>query len=114
MSIHSSLRGSNTLVGERSVLTRSERLQALVKKGKLDPKTGSVYRMPKVRTRFKVAGAKKAPKPAAAVAGAPGAPAALGVAGVIPAAGVAATGAKPAAAGAKPAAAPAKEAPKKK
>ena len=101
MSIHSSLRGSNTLVGERSVLTRSERLQALVKKGKLDPKTGSVYRMPKVRTKFKIAGAKKAPKPAAA-AGAPGA------AGATPAAGAPA-------AGAKPAAAPAKEAaPKKK
>ena len=99
MSIHSSLRGSNTLVGERSVLTRSERLQVLVKKGKLDAKTGSAYRLPKVRTKFKIAGAKKAPKPAAAAAGAP------------PAAG-----ATPApAAGAKPAAAPAKEAaPKKK
>jgi|SRR5690349_17751233 len=103
MSIHSSLRGISTLVGERSVLTRSERLQLLIKQGKLDPKTGSAYRMPKVRTRFKVAGAKKAPKPAAA-AGAPGA---------TPAAGAPAAGAP--AAGAKPAAAPAKEAaPKKK
>ncbi|HUR27858.1 MAG TPA: hypothetical protein VM509_06710 [Planctomycetota bacterium] len=95
MSIHSSLRGLSTLVGERSVLTRAERLQVLVKQGKLDSKTGSAYRMPKVRTRFKVAGAKKAPKAAAA-----------------PAAGAPAAGAS--AAGAKPAAAPAKEAPKKK
>lgn len=95
MSIHSSLRGLSTLVGERSVLTRAERLQVLVKQGKLDAKTGSAYRMPKVRTRFKVAGAKKAPKAAAA-----------------PAAGAPAAGAS--AAGAKPAAAPAKEAPKKK
>jgi len=106
MSIHSSLRGISTLVGERSVLTRAERLQILMKQGKLDPKTGSAYRMPKVRTRFKVAGAKKAAKPAAAAAGAPGAAPA---AGATPAAGA------PAGAGAKPAAAPAKEAaPKKK
>lgn len=101
MSIHSSLRGISTLVGERSVFTRTERLQILLKQGKLDPKTGSAYRMPKVRTRFKVAGAKKAPKPAAAAV--PGAPA--------PAAGATAGAAKGAAA---PAAAPAKEAPKKK
>jgi len=98
MSIHSSLRGISTLIGERSVFTRTERLQILLKQGKLDPKTGSAYRMPKVRTRFKVAGAKKAPKAEAAAA--PGAPAAGGAAG-----------AKGAAA---PAAAPAKEAPKKK
>jgi small basic protein (TIGR04137 family) len=97
MSIHSSLRGISTLVGERSVLTRTERLQILVKKGALDPKTGSAYRMPKVRTRFKVAGAKKAPKPEGAAAPAAG--------GATPAA---------AAAGAKSAAAPAKEAASKK
>ena len=94
MSIHSSLRGISTLVGERSVFSRSERLQILLKQGKLDPATGSAYRMPKVRTRFKIAGAKKAPKAEAAAT--PGAPAAAG--------------AKPAAG----AAAPAKEAPKKK
>jgi small basic protein (TIGR04137 family) len=93
MSIHSSLRGISTLVGERSVFTRTERLQILIKQGKLDAKTGSAYRMPKVRTRFKIAGAKKAPKAEAAAT--PGAPAA-------------------AAKGAAPAAAPAKEAAKKK
>ncbi len=106
MSIHSSLRGISTLVGERSVLTRAERLQVLVKQGKLDSKTGSAYRMPKVRTRFKVAGAKKAAKPAAAAGATPGAPGATPASGAAPAAGAKAAGA---------AGAPAKEAaPKKK
>ena len=36
MSIHSSLRGSKSLVGERSVFTRIERLAALKKTGKFD------------------------------------------------------------------------------
>ena len=62
MSIHPSLRGVNTLVGERSVLTRFERIQKLVKDGKLDAEADSAYGLPKVRTRFKVAGAKKAKK----------------------------------------------------
>lgn len=92
MSIHSSLRGISTLVGERSVFTRTERLQVLIKQGKLDAASGSAYRLPKVRTRFKVAGAKKAPKAEAAPAAAAGA----------------------AGAAAKPAAAPAKDAGKKK
>ena len=60
MSIHSSLRGGDTLKGERSVFTRVERLAVLKKAGKFDEKTGSVYGLPKVRTRYKVAGAKKA------------------------------------------------------
>ena len=100
MSIHSSLRGVSTLVGERSVFSRQERLQILAKAGKFKEGERSVYGLPKVRTRFKVAGAKKAPKAAA--------PAAAG--GAAPAAGAGAP-----AAGAKAAAAPAKEAaPKKK
>lgn len=90
MSIHSSLRGSNTLIGERSVFTRVERLAILKKDGRFKEESSSVYGLPKVRTRFKVAGAKKAAKAAKADA----APAA---------------GAKPAAA----AAAPAKDAKKK-
>jgi small basic protein (TIGR04137 family) len=78
MSIHSSLRGVNTLVGQRSVLSRVERIQKLAKDGKFDLEKGSPYGLPKVRTKFKVAGAKKkkAETPAA------GAPAA----GVTPAA----------------------------
>jgi small basic protein (TIGR04137 family) len=69
MSIHSSLRGGSTLSGERSVFTRLERLAVLRKEGKFNDQTSSVYGLPKVRTRFKVAGAKKkakegAPKPA--------------------------------------------------
>jgi small basic protein (TIGR04137 family) len=64
MTIHSSLRGVNTLKGERSVLTRIERIQKLAKDGKVDTEKGSVWGLPKVRTHFKVAGAKKAPKAA--------------------------------------------------
>jgi small basic protein (TIGR04137 family) len=97
MSIHSSLRGSKSLVGERSVFTRLERLAALKKTGKFDEAKDSPYGIPKVRTRFKVAGAKK---PKAEKAAAPGAPAAGA-----PAAGAPAAGAKAAApaAAAKPA-----------
>ena len=62
MSIHSSLRGVDTLKGERSVFTRIERLAILKKEGKFDDKSSSVYGLPKVRTRFKVAGAKKKAK----------------------------------------------------
>jgi small basic protein (TIGR04137 family) len=77
MSIHSSLRGANTLIGERSVFTRTERLAILKKQGKFTEEQGSVYGLPKVRTRFKVAGAKKTPKAEKAAEGAkPGAPAA--------------------------------------
>jgi len=60
MSIHSSLRGASNLVGERSVLTRVERLQKLAKDGKFDEATDSVYGLPKVRTKFRVVSGKKA------------------------------------------------------
>jgi small basic protein (TIGR04137 family) len=97
MSIHSSLRSSSKLAGERSVFTRIERIAILKKAGKFDEEKGEVYGLPKVRTRFKVAGAKKVKAEGAAA----------------PAAGAAApaAGAKAAApaAGAKPAAAPAAE-----
>jgi small basic protein (TIGR04137 family) len=69
MSIHSSLRGADTLKGERSVFTRVERLAVLKKAGKFNDENGSVYGLQKVRTRFKVAGVKKEPKAAAAAAG---------------------------------------------
>jgi small basic protein (TIGR04137 family) len=71
MTIHSSLKGVNTLVGERSVLTRVERIQKLVKEGKLDAEQGSPYGLPKVRTKFKVAKAKKKPADEAAAGEAP-------------------------------------------
>ena len=64
MSIHRSLRGINTLVGERSVFTRRERLEKLMANGKLTD-AGSVYGLPKVRTRFKLAGKRPAAKAAA-------------------------------------------------
>jgi small basic protein (TIGR04137 family) len=59
MSIHSSLRGVDTLKGERSVLTRVERIQKLRKEGRFDPENASVHGLPKVRTKFKVIVAKK-------------------------------------------------------
>ena len=59
MSIHPSLRGVNTLVGQRSVLTRVERIEKLAKEGKFDTESGSPYGLPKVRTKFKVVSAKK-------------------------------------------------------
>ncbi|MDP6539911.1 MAG: small basic protein [Planctomycetota bacterium] len=55
MSIHPSLRGADSLVGERSVLKRIERLQKLQDSGKFDAESDSVYGLPKVRTKFKVA-----------------------------------------------------------
>ena len=58
MSIHSSLRGADSLTGERSVLTRVERIAKLTKVGKFDQER-SVWGLPKVRTKFKVAGVKK-------------------------------------------------------
>ena len=58
MSIHPSLRGADTLTGERSVLTRIERINALKKDGRFE-EGQSAYGLPKVRTKFKVAGAKK-------------------------------------------------------
>jgi small basic protein (TIGR04137 family) len=53
MSIHPSLRGVDTLTGDRSVFKRIERLQQLMKEGKLTEED-SVYGLPKVRTTFKV------------------------------------------------------------
>lgn len=58
MSIHPSLRGINTLVGERSVFTRKERLLKLMEDGRVG-KDDSVYGLPKVRTKFKIKAKKK-------------------------------------------------------
>lgn len=60
MTIHPSLKGVDTLVGDRSVLTRVERIQKLVKDGKLDKESNSAYGLPKVRTKFKIVKSKKA------------------------------------------------------
>jgi len=76
MSIHSSLRGVSTLVGERSVFSRRERLEILAKAGKFKEGERSVLGLPKVRTRFKVAGAKKVDKKAEGADEKKGAPAA--------------------------------------
>lgn len=68
MSIHSSLKSSDDLVGERNVWTRVERLQALRKVGRWeegDPVTG----LPKVRTQFKSKSKKQLKAEAAAAKG---------------------------------------------
>lgn len=66
MSIHPSLRGINTLVGERSVFTRRERIEKLMRDGKLNAEA-SAYGLPKVRTVFKLK-SKRVVKEAAAAA----------------------------------------------
>ncbi len=58
MSIHPSLRGADSLTGQRSVYTRVERLTKLFKEGKLG-EDDSAYGLPKVRTQYKVAKKKK-------------------------------------------------------
>lgn len=57
MSIHPSLRGASTLIGERSVFTRIERVQKLLREGKLE-EGNSPFGLPKVRTRVKVKSSK--------------------------------------------------------
>ena len=59
MSIHPSLKGVDTLVGQRSVLTRVERIAKLKKAGRFTEGDTSVFGLPKVRTKFKVASGKK-------------------------------------------------------
>ncbi len=77
MSIHSSLKSSNSGGGQRNVWTRVERLAALKKAGRWQDGQ-RVVGLPKVRTAFKAKGAKKKKeetaadaKPAAAKAAAP-------------------------------------------
>jgi small basic protein (TIGR04137 family) len=106
MSMHKSLKLKNTLVRQRSVLSRWERILKLQDAGRW--KEGdSVLGLPKVRTKFKVRSRKapKAEKPAE------------GAAAAAPAAGAETTDKKAAPAkkeAAAPAAAAKKEAPAKK
>jgi small basic protein (TIGR04137 family) len=79
MTIHSSLKTSQSGGGNRNVWTRVERLQALQKAGRWQPGQ-PVEGLPKVRTSFKAKAKKKADageaKPAAAAAAPAPAPAA--------------------------------------
>ena len=59
MSIHPSLKGVDTLRGERSVLTRVERIQKLKTDGRFDEESNSAWGLPKVRTKFKVVSGKQ-------------------------------------------------------
>ena len=60
MSIHRSLKGVDTLKGERSVLTRFERVKKMLAEGNLDESKDAPTGLPKMRTKFKVVSGKKA------------------------------------------------------
>lgn len=85
MSIHRSLKSTDTMKRHRSVLSRLERVRILEERGSLDPKAASCLGLPKVkhlRIRIKkekaaAAGAAAAPGAAAPSAAAP-APSAAG------------------------------------
>ncbi len=61
MSVHRSLKLKNTLARSRNVFKRVERLEILLRDEKRTEED-SVYGLPKVRTRFKVASKKQGPK----------------------------------------------------
>ena len=65
MSIHSSLHGADSLIGERSVLSRVERIAQLQKEDRFDPESDSPTGLPKVRTKFRVKKKPKLPEDAA-------------------------------------------------
>ena len=78
MSIHSSLKGGDTMKRHRSVLTRLERVQRLHERGSLDLEGGSFLGLPKVkhlRIRIKkekaAAAATEGQAPGTAAAAAP-------------------------------------------
>lgn len=58
MSIHKSLFIGGSLAKQRSVWTRRERLDILLREGRWEEE-GSVFGLPKVRTKFKVVSRKK-------------------------------------------------------
>ena len=58
MSIHKSLSLGSGLSTSRSVFTRRERIEKLMEKGSFD-EGGSVYGLPKVRTKYKVLSKKQ-------------------------------------------------------
>jgi len=60
MSIHTSLKLKNVLTRSRNVFRRIERLQILEGDGRREA-SESVFGLPKVRTRYKIATRKKGP-----------------------------------------------------
>ena len=72
MSIHKSLKLKNTLVRQRSVLSRWERIEKLKEEDRWQ-EGDSVLGLPKVRTKFKVRSRKKAKQEEAEAAAAEGA-----------------------------------------
>ena len=79
MSVHSSLKASDTMKRHRSVLSRMERVRILQEKGSLDPSAASVLGLPKVKhlkIRIRKEKSASAVPDAAAAGSAPGQPAA--------------------------------------
>ncbi|MBI3317720.1 MAG: small basic protein [Candidatus Omnitrophica bacterium] len=75
MSIHSSLKSTNTMKRHRSVLSRLERIKILSERGPLDLEHASVLGLPKVKhlkIRVRKEKAAAAPATAEAAAAAPG------------------------------------------
>ncbi len=58
MSIDRTLKSRGTIGGQRSVLTRPERIAKLIDEGKFDPENDSPFGLPKVRVYRSRAGAK--------------------------------------------------------
>ncbi len=58
MSIDRTLKTRGTIGGQRSVLTRPERIAKLTDEGKFDPENDSPFGLPKVRVLRSRAGAK--------------------------------------------------------
>ena len=106
MSMDRTLKQHGGLIGQRSVLSRDERIKLLMDEGKFDPEKDSPMGLPKLRIRHSKAGtkAKKAAEEAAveAAAGAEGAVAAPTAEGVAKGKGEAAAKGKPEAAKGKP------------
>jgi small basic protein (TIGR04137 family) len=101
MTMHKSLRSRGMMAGQRSVLSRWERIEKLKAGGRWHD-GDKVVGLPKVRTKFKVR-RKTAPAAAGAAAATPAAGGAAAPAAGAKAAAPAAKAAAPAAAAAKPA-----------
>ena len=58
MTMDRTLKTRGSLAGERSVLTRAERIERMIEEGKFNPETDSPMGLPKLRIRHSKAGTK--------------------------------------------------------
>lgn len=59
MTMDRTLKSSGSLKGNRSVMTRAERIEHMIEEGNFDPEDDSPFGLPKLRIRRSKAGAKK-------------------------------------------------------